>query len=221
MKKLRERIESIKELNSHYHLIELAGIVSSLIMAIASYVPVFQLYDMRQLTIVIFFLMMFGLKLWLFLWNRQVDGTSRMKHEQAKMMLVAAIILLLMHSTVLIAILYQLLVKEKTPLMASLKTLTIVYGVYTLVKIISSLRGMVAKKKMNKYQKTLSYLGWISAVYTLCLFTNYLLIAEKADNLTWARYIMISAMGLTTFVLGILMTVEAIQEIRVKADAQV
>ena len=136
-------------------------------------------------------------------------------------MLVAAIILLLMHSTVLIAILYQLLVKEKTPLMASLKTLTIVYGVYTLVKIISSLRGMVAKKKMNKYQKTLSYLGWISAVYTLCLFTNYLLIAEKADNLTWARYIMISAMGLTTFVLGILMTVEAIQEIRVKADAQV
>ena len=83
MKILRERIESIKELNSHYHLIELAGIVSSLIMAIASYVPVFQLYDMRQLTIVIFFLMMFGLKLWLFLWNRQVDGTSRMKHEQA------------------------------------------------------------------------------------------------------------------------------------------
>ena len=129
-------------------------------------------------------------------------------------MLVSVAVLLLMHSITLIAVFYQLLIKEKTPLMASLKVLAIVYGVYAIVKIATSIRGIVVKQKINRYAETLSYLGWVSAVYTFCLFTNYLLIAEKADNLIWARYIVISVMGLTTIVLAFLMFKKAIRDLR-------
>ncbi len=204
----------LKILSRKYYLPEIMGIVSALLMALVSLIPALQAFDMRQMTVALFFLMLFGLKLLLFVWNRKAEGTYYEKREQAKMMLVSAIVLLLMHSVAIVAVLYQLLSSKKTPLMASLKVLAIVYGVYAIVKIATSIRGIVIKQKINRYSETLSYLGWVGAVYTICLFTNYLLITEKADYLIWARYIMISIMGLTTIVLAFLMFKKAIGDLR-------
>ena len=183
-------------------------------MAVISYIPIFQTADMRQLAVVLFFLTIFAIRLWLFLWNRKICGTNRESQEQSKMMLASAVIILLMHSTILIGVLFMLRLKEKTPLMASSIILAVTYGVFTFFKIVMSVRGIIMKRSMNQYLETLSYIGWISAVYTLSLFTDYILIAKGTDNCLWPRYLMVSAMGLTTFFLGIMMLVKSISALR-------
>ena len=108
----------------------------------------------------------------------------------------------------------MLRLKEKTPLMASSIILAVTYGVFTFFKIVMSVRGIIMKRRMNQYLETLSYIGWISAVYTLSLFTDYILIAKGTDNYLWPRYLMVSVMGLTTIILGILMLVKSISALR-------
>lgn len=208
------KASEIKTLAKEAHMGELAGIASALIMTVVSYIPVLRTYEMQQLAIVVFFLTLFALKLCLFLWNRSVAGTEREAREQAKMMLVSAIVLLLMHATFLIAVLYQLLIKDTVPLMASTLILAIAYAVYTTGKVAVSIRSIVVKRKMNQYIETLSYLSWISAVYTLCLCTDYLLIAKDAYNYIWLKYIMISLMGLTNLILGLIMIRKAVKVLR-------
>ncbi|MCR4938742.1 MAG: hypothetical protein K5930_01375 [Treponemataceae bacterium] len=208
-------ITEIKVITKKYHLSELCGIASSLILMLLSLIPIFQGGNIYQMSVILFFFMMFALRLWLFLWNRRVSGRAGEQKAQAKMMLVSAIILLLMHSQILLAVLYQLLVSDKIPVMASLQVLAIVYGTYAVGKLILSVRSYSVKRRMNKYAETLSYLGLLNAMYTLSLFTNYLLLARKAVEYNWPRYIMISLVGIMSFLLAIIMLVKAVKELRV------
>ncbi len=202
-------INTIKNLIEKYHLRDLTGVVSSLIMAFVSYIPLLRESDLRQVAVVTFFFVMFALRLGLFVWNHKVAGTAKEDREQAKMMLVSSIVLLLMQATFLTAIVYQLLFKKGTPLMASQVILAIIYGVYALARIVLSIRRIIVRRKLNFYEETLSYIGWISALYALALFTNYILIAQKAYNYVWPRYIMVAVIGFTIFQLAIVMMIKA------------
>jgi len=207
-------ITELKLITKKYHLSELCGIASALILMLISLIPMLQGGNLYQLSVILFFFMMFALRLLLFLWNRRVSGSSVEKKSQAKMMLLSSIVLLLMHSQILIAVLYQLLVSDKIPVMASLQVLAIVYGSYAVGKLILSLRSYSVKRRMNKYAETLSYLGLLNAMYTMSLFTNYLLLARKAVDYNWPRYVMISLVGIMSFVLAIIMLVKAVKDLR-------
>ena len=212
--KEKKKLSELKAWNQNYHISEIFGIMTALVMAVISYIPIFHTADMRRLAVVLFFLTIFAIRLWLFLWNRKICGTNRESQEQSKMMLASAVIILLMHSTFLIGVLFMLRIKEETPLMASSIILAVAYGVFTFFKIVMSVRSIIMKRRMNQYIETLSYIGWISAVYTLSLFIDYILIATGTDNYLWPRYLMVSVMGLTTFFLGIMMLVKSISALR-------
>lgn len=213
-------ITTMREFVERHRLSELASIASSLVMAVVSYVPVYLGYDRHQLAVATFFAVLFVLRSVLFLWERRVEGTRREKREQAKMMLLSALVLLLMHSTFLIAVIYQLISKKDVPLMASAVALAITYGVYAIVKIALLVRRAIIGRDKNLYDKTLARIGWISAFYTLALFTNYLLINQHANDYVWPRYIMIAAVGLSTIVLGTKMLVTSISTLRALRQEQ-
>ncbi|MDO4539359.1 MAG: hypothetical protein Q4B54_14430 [Coriobacteriales bacterium] len=213
----------MRELIERYRLRELVGIGSAGLMAIISYVPVYSSHDLRQLAVALSFLAVFALRLALFVWNRRVEGREDEGRSRAKMMVVAAVVLLFLHVTILVSVLYQLLYAEGTPLMASSIHLALAYGVYAVARMVLSARGMARRRKENLYAETLGYISWIMAFYTLALFTNYLLILEDADTLVWPRYIMISCMGLLTLVLAAIMLSKGIRALGTlgrKADAR-
>ena len=208
-------IGELRELNERYRLSEMFGIGGALVMALVSGIPLLRgIGDMRQLAIVALFLVLFALRLGLFQWNRKVEGTEEHEKAQAQMMMVSSIVLLCLHALFLAAIFYQLLSKSETPIMASSIILAITYGVYAFAKIIGLVYGMVKGWYKDLYSKIRMNLGWTMAVYTLALYTDYILTVQQAHELVWPRYVMIAAMGLVTIVLAPKMLTNAMRTLR-------
>lgn len=211
---IRVIIDKIIGFCERFHLTDIAGIVASFVMALISLVPLVVNFELYQLAVVVFFVIIFALRLALFIWDMRVTFTPIEAREEAKMMLVTSIIMALMHSTCLIATVYQLILKDEIPFVARYKMLAIVYGAFAFGKIIISIVGMVRRKKSDLYFQTLSYIGWLSAIYTLTLFTNYILIANGALNYNWPKYIMIAVLGLTTISLSLVMLMKSTKALR-------
>lgn len=211
---IRAIIDNIIGFCEMFHLTDLAGIVASFVMALISLVPLIVNFELYQLAVVVFFVIIFALRLVLFIWDTRVTFTPIEAHEEAKMMLVTSIVMALMHSTCLIATVYQLILQDEIPFVARYKMLAIVYGAFAFGKIILSMIGMIRRKKSDLYFQTLSYIGWLSAIYTMTLFTNYILIANGALDYNWPKYIMIAVLGLTTISLSFVMLVKSVRALR-------
>ena len=211
---IRLILDNIIEFCEMFHVTDVAGIVASFVMMLISLVPLFVEYDVYQLAVAAFCIVIFGLRFVLLVWDTRVTFTPAEDREEAKMMLVTAIVMALMHSTCLIATVYELILRDGVPLVARHKTLAIAYGAFAFGKIIISVIGMIRRKESDLYFQTLSYIGWLSAIYTLSLFTNYIIIANGALNYNWPKYIMIAVMGLTTISLSLVMLVKSLKELR-------
>ncbi|MDO4539360.1 MAG: hypothetical protein Q4B54_14435 [Coriobacteriales bacterium] len=213
-------VGSIRAFIDRYHLSELGSIGSSLVMTIISYAPAWLENDPRQIAVAHVFLVFFELRLILFIWNLRTRGTENEVRSQAKMMIASAVTLILLHATILIAVRYQLLYKEGTPLMASTLPLAIAYGVYAFARIALSLRKLFSGARDNPYTESLAYISWISAFYSLTIFTNYLLITQHETDYTWLKNIMIGFVGLFTLQLAIVLLVKGVRMLRtLRAEA--
>ena len=203
-----------KKLNYKYQLLEILGIAVSLLMAIISYIPVFAARNMDQLSPSIFFFILFVLKLGLFIWNRYAVKNHTEVKSQALMMLFSSMVVLVLHSVILTAMCYQIFERKDTPVMASQLELALAYGTYATVKIAMSIRSLKKKKKINYYYETLTYMGWICALYTLTLFTDYILIVQGSDDYKWPRYLMIAVTGLVTLFDGLMMIIKSSNKLK-------
>ena len=194
------------------HVSELTGIVTSFIMMVITFIPVITNDDEYQITVALFFLEMLLIRLILFIWYHKTKKSKRAKLLPAVMMLLTAIVVLLTRSIFISAVVYQLVVNHKY-ILSDYTLLAIAYGIYTFGKIGLAVYGLIQKRKINPYMETLSYLGWISAVYTLALFTNYLILACSGDDLTWMKVCAVILMAITTIVLIVMMLVKSIKSI--------
>lgn len=207
-------VRRLRNLYRSYQISEVGGIITALFMAVISFFPVIMIYDFYQLSVALFFLVIFIIRLALFIWNQIVKGTRNQKTEQALMMLVTAIAFLLTNAIFLMALFYQLIIKDRIPFLGRYMILTVVYGIYAFGKIAISFYNMFTKRKQSMYHETLCNISWISAVYSLALFTNYLLIAKGMFNYTWPKYLMIAVMGFVTLLLSFIMVVKSLSVLK-------
>ncbi len=201
----------LRELYTRYHLSEQIGILSSLAMTVISLFPLIRSRDSSQAVPALFFGAIFVLRLVLYLWNLRVRDSEEAYPSRIRMMFTAGALLLIAHGGIQVTIIYQMIQRKTVPLMASRLTLAIVYGAYAFVRIVVSIYGLHTKKRVSLYHETLSYIGWITAVYSLALFTDYILIANGApDTFKWPKYAMIAAMGVAVFSLSAKMIVKSL-----------
>ena len=194
------------------HVSELTGIVTSFVMMVLTFIPVITRDDEYQLVVALFFLEMMVIRLALFIWYHKTKYSKRARLLPAVMMLLTAIVVLLTRSVFISAVIYQLAANHKY-IFNDYTLLAIAYGIYTLGKLSLAVYNLIQKRKINPYMEVLSYLGWISAVYTLALFTNYLILACGGEGLTWMKVGAIILMALTTIVLIVMMLVKSIKSI--------
>ncbi len=203
--------KKLMDMFERYHVAEITGICVSLVMTVVSYIPIFRKYVPYQLAIVIFFLVTFLTRLTLFFWDRKTADTEKSGTERAKMMLVSAVILFLSYSPTMTSVVYQLLINKELPFMASTLPLAIAYGVFAFAKIGFSVYGTRRQRPDNMYTDTLSYIGWISTLYTLSLFTDYILLSRGSLTVTWPKYLMIMIMSVGTAVIITVMLIRSIK----------
>ena len=209
--KLIARVTETKifQLYNQYHGSEMIGIIASFIMMIASGVSLFVSGNKYFLPGFVFFCTLFVIRMGLFIWNMKAGDSEKM---QGLMILSAAVLMLIMRSFILAAVIIQM-TSLKTSGISKYNFLLFFYIIYTVGKIISAIVGLIQKRKVNLYMETLSYLGWISAVYTLSLCINHIMNITGADSEArrTAILIMLILTSITIFVLITMMFVKSIK----------
>ncbi len=215
------RIKEYKlvDLYYKYHVSEIVGIITSFVMMIITFIPVLTRGDSYQIPVALFFLEMLLIRLALFIWYNKTKNNENAKFMQALMMLLTAILLFLSRAIYLYVVAYNLFVNHKL-ILNDYTLQAVAYGIYTFGKIVLAVYGLIQNRKINLYKETLSYVGWISAIYTLALFVNYLLLASDSNDLMWMKSFVLLLMALSTIVLITIMLVKSIKNIRAYKKAK-
>ena len=190
---------------------EIIGIAVSALMVLVSCVPLFQGFRFYKLTVTSYFFIIFLIRMFLFLWNNRTQGSADQHRQHAKLMFFSGILLLLAHVTFLIAIIFQMLIRQDTSLISSTLAFTVIYGEYAFLRVAFSIRSLATKRKEGLHAEMLAYMNWISALYTLALFTEHLLTLTEGSNLIWLKCLMISILGMIVFSLAMTMLIKSIR----------
>lgn len=203
-------MNKIKHIYETYHLAEWIEIGVNLLFFVVSLIPALKSKEENQISVALFFLVISLAEMFIFFWNLRAKKKGSINRAQAGMLMVTGDVLLLMHTLSIIAIMYEMRIKDETPLMASHLAITIMYGIFTIWRLVVGVIRVVKSEKKDAYQIALSGLMLVCLVYTFSLFVDYMLIVNTAVDYVWPRYIMVAVMGATTISLAIWMQVRAI-----------
>ena len=201
----------IKHFYEKYYIGDWIEIGFNLLFFVVSLIPALKAKEEHQISVALFFLVVALAEMLLFFWNLRAKKRGTLIKTQAAMLMVAGDILLLMHTLSIIAIMYEMRLKDETPLMASNLVFAIAYGVFAIWRLVIGVIRVVKSKRKDAYQIALFGFMLICLVYTFALFVDYMLIVNNAAHLLWPRYIMIALMGATTIAQAIWMQVKSIQ----------
>ena len=200
----------IKEAYAKYYIADWIEIGSNLLFFVLSFIPALGSKEEHQMSVAMFFLVISIAELILYFWEHGPKKKGSTVRAQAGMLLVTGDILLLMQTVSIIAIMYEMRIKDDTPLMASNLFLAISYGIFAIWRMVTGIHRIIKNGKKDAYQAALSGVMMVCAVYTFSLFVDYMLIVNNAANYIWPRYFMIAYMGATTLLLAIWMQIKAI-----------
>ena len=200
----------IKNAYARYHIADWIEIGANLLFFVLSFIPALDARDEHQMAVAMFFLVISIAELILYFWEYGPKKKGSTIKAQAGMLLVTGDILLLMHTVSIIAIMYEMRIKDDVPLMASNLALAIAYGVFAIWRLVTGISRILKNGKKDAYQAALSGVMMVCAIYTFSLFVDYMLIANSARNFVWPRYVMMAYMGATTVLLAIWMQIKAI-----------
>ncbi len=203
--------KKIKQFYDKYYIADWIEIGFNFLFFVVSLIPALKAKEGHQISVALFFLVVTLAEMFLFFWNLRAKKRGCLIRTQAAMLIVAGDILLLMHTLSIIAIMYEMGLKDETPLMASNLVFAIAYGIFAILRLVIGVIRVVKSEKKDAYQMALSGFMLVCLVYTFALFVDYMLIVNKAADLRWPGYIMIALMGATTISLAIWMQVRAIR----------
>ena len=201
----------IKHFYEKYYIGDWIEIGFNLLFFVVSLIPALKAKKEHQISVALFFLVVALAEMFLFFWNLRAKKRGTLIKTQATILMVAGDILLLMHTLSIIAIMYEMRLKDETPLMASNLVFAIAYGIFAIWRLVIGVIRVVKSERKDAYQIALSGFMLVCLVYTFALFVDYMLIVNNAADLLWPRYIMIALMGATTSAQAIWMQVKSIQ----------
>ena len=205
------KTENFKGFYEKYYIGDWIEIGFNLLFFFVFLIPALKAEEEHQISVALFFLVVSLAEMFLFFWNLRAKKKGSVIKTQAAMLMVAGDILLLMHTLSIIAVMYEMRLKDETPLMASNLVFAIVYGIFAIWRLVIGVMRVVKSERKDAYQIALSGFMLVCLVYTFALFVDYMLIVNNAADLLWPRYITIALMGITTIALAIWMQVRSIR----------
>ena len=205
------KTKNFKGFYEKYYIGDWIEIGFNLLFFVVSLIPALKAEEEHQISVALFFLVVSLAEVFLFFWNLRAKKKGSVIKTQAAMLMVAGDILLLMHTLSIIAVMYEMRLKDETPLMASNLVFAIAYGIFAIWRLVIGVMRVVKSERKDAYQIALSGFMLVCLVYTFALFVDYMLIVNNAADLLWPRYITIVLMGITTIALAIWMQVRSIR----------